>query len=380
MLMPWPASSRPMPRPTMPTLRKDNRHQTKARINGKLVYFYGSTPEEAQAKKTEALSIKNGPTFSNAPTFSQFVVQVWEPNVRDRLKPQSRIKYNGQLTNHILPVFGNVPIKDIDLGRMMALKNSLRNRGHGADPKNPPPLGARETYQVLALTKQILEFARKAGVTRREDWKLLGMPKYPKKKKREAFAKDLTSTLIDKAAELGMEWMIGPIWCAAVLGLRRGEIAGLYKIDLDRKDYRLSISRQRQRIKGVGTVDRDTKSETSDRELHLTKRLADLLWSYRSEHPIYMFAGAFGHPIKPDRITEAFIKLRSECGLSAKLTFHDLRSYAASNLRKLKVDLEVIMLILGQSKIDMTVLYIELEQAQKATAIKKLDRSLKGKG
>jgi integrase len=127
-------------------------------------------------------------------------------------------------------------------------------------------------------------------------------------------------------------------------------------------------------------VDRDTKSETSDRELHLTKRLADLLWSYRSEHPIYMFAGAFGHPIKPDRITEAFIKLRSECGLSAKLTFHDLRSYAASNLRKLKVDLEVIMLILGQSKIDMTVLYIELEQAQKATAIKKLDRSLKGKG
>lgn len=357
----------------MPTLRKDKRHQTKATINRKVKYFYGSSPEEAEAKKQEAILASRGPKFSKSPTFSDFVYQVWQPNINDGLKPQSRIKYSGQLRNHILPILGYTPIKDVDLAKMMQLKASLQNHGNQGTKK---PLGPRESYQVIALAKQILEFARKAGVTDREDWKLIGMPRFKVKKDRQPFPEDLTKTLIDKAAELDMPWIIGPIWCAAVLGLRRGEIAGLYKKDVDGQALRLHIQRQRQRIKGIGTVDRDTKSETSSREIHLTKRLHDILWSYRSEHEIYLFTGAFGHPIKPDRLTEGFAKVREKCKLPDTLTFHDLRSYAASNLRRLNVPLEVIMLILGQSKIDMTMLYIELQQSQKTQAMKRLDRSL----
>jgi integrase len=361
----------------MATKRADGRYQTKLTVKGqKPRYFYGSTAEEAEASKRAFLEARSGPTFSASPTFSDVVYKLWEPNIRDGLKPQSRVKYNGQLTNHILPILGDVPIGEIDLPKMLALKASLRHRGHGSDPKNPRPLSKREAYQVLALTKQILEFARLANHTKREDWKLIGMPKFKVKKAREQFPADLTTTAMAKADELGLEWMRGPIWMAATLALRRGEIAGLYKTDLNLQTYKLHVARQRQRIKGIGTVDMGTKSETSERELQLTKRLAELLWSYRSEHPIYMFTGAFGQPIKPDRITEAWPKIRDACGLPATFTFHDLRSYAASNLRKLKVDIEVIMLILGQSKVDMTMLYLEIQEAQKTQAIKRLDRSL----
>jgi integrase len=361
----------------MATQRSDGRWQAKGKILGREKYFYASSPEEAEELKQLAIEASRGPALSDRPTYAEFVYTVFWPNRAERLKPLSRVKYDGQLRNHILPVLGRRRLHDIGLKDLMELKASLSNQGN-AKARRRHPIGSREAFQILALAKSSLEFARKAGLTHKEDWKLLGMPRFRAKKERKEFPERLVETLIAMAIEKGMEWMAGPLWCAGYLGLRRGEICGLYKKDLS-GDV-LTIRRQRQRIGGLGTVDRDLKSESSARELTIGTRLAKQLADHQSEHPIYMFSGAFGRPLKPDRITEAFAKLREWCELPEGLDFHDLRSHAGSNLLDLGVDLATIMLILGQSKIDTTMLYIEINRRQKTDAFKRLDRSLKGKG
>jgi integrase len=357
----------------MATIRPDGRAQAKGMIHGKLKYFYGSSPEEAEAKKEEAIRASRGPVFSKDPTYGEFVIKVWFPNRIERLKPNSKVKYDGQLTHHILPALGRRRLHEIGLEDMMKLKASLHNRGNDPD-RQGKPLSDRERFQILALAKSSLEFARKAGLLDREDWKLVGMPKVPKKKKRAEYPENMLVRLLEKAAELGAEWMQGPLWCAGVLGLRRGEIAGLYKRDL--KNDVLRIVRQRQRIKTRGTVDQPLKSDESERDLELGPRLAEELRTFWSDHPIYMFAGAYGQPIKPDRITEKWPVLRDACELPKEFDFHDLRSFAGSNLLDLGVDLATIMLVLGHAKIDTTMLYMEVKRRKVSEAMDRLDRSM----
>lgn len=360
----------------MATKRKDGRWQTKTKIQGKTKYFYGSTPEEAEQAKTEALEATHGPRLSAQPTYAEFIYSLWWPNRAEGIRPSSRIKYDGQMRNHILPALGHTPIDRIGLADLMRLKASLSNKGNAQNGKGKP-VSNRETFQILALAKSSLEFARRAGYTTREDWKLLGMPTFKSKKQRVDFPENLVAKLLALCDKLDLPWMKGPIWTAGVLGLRRGEICGLYKSDLDQEARTLEIRRQRQRLKGLGTIDRDLKTDESGRELPLTKALMETLWSLRSDHDLYFFAGAFGYPLKPDRITEAFIRIRNEDETIPKtLVFHDLRSHAASNLLDLGVDLTTIMMILGQSKIDTTMLYIEINKRQKAKALTRLSRSL----
>jgi integrase len=328
-------------------------------IDGERKFFYSKVSEEEADRLAREYKPTPIPIFEGG-TFASFVYGPWKANTWDSLRPMSQKKYNGQLKAHILPVLGHLRLSSIGLDEMLALKTSLTLHGK----KRPgEALSNRTAHFTMTLTLSILKMAKEAGKTQREDWRLVKLPKIQKKKKRQELPETFTSAML-KASE--GHWMAGPLFAALFLGLRRGEVCGLKWSAIDRKNMRIRIDSQRQRQSGRGTVDVETKGEP--RDLHVDQDLIAWMDHLGDKGSIYVFTGAEKHPMRPDRITQAMSKLCAKAEVPA-VTFHDLRSYAASNLAALGVDLTTIMSILGHTKIDVTLLYVNSQKEQVRNAL-----------
>ena len=165
--------------------------------------------------------------------------------------------------------------------------------------------------------------------------------------------------------------MEGPVWAAACLGLRRGEVCGLKVTDVDMEAGILSLKATRDKwgeypIKGA--------TEGEERAIALPEVLLQKLLGYSEDGQLYVFLDR-GRPIHPDRITKSMAELCRAAEVPA-MTFHDLRAAAASNLRALGVDPWTIMTILGHSSLDMTTIYQDVRSKDQQAAIGALASAL----
>lgn len=331
-------------------------------VKGNRQFFQAETEAEADALAREWKPVRHGPTF-NSETFAAFVYGPWKANNWENLRPKSRVKYQGQLKAHILPVLGALPISEIGLDEMIMLKNSLKLKGK----KRPgEPMANRTAASVLTLAMGILLLAKAAGKTKREDWKLVKKPKFRKKIVRQELPETFTADMLGAAEGT---WMAGPIFAAMFLGLRLGEVCGLKWSAISRKALTIDVSIQRQRMTGKGTVESPTKGDP--RILYVGEDMLGYLDRFGDRGSIYVFTGAEGMPIKPDKITKKMESLCKEAEVP-KVTFHGLRAYAASNLTALGAPVPVVMSILGHTKADISMLYIDARKAEIRAAFAKV--------
>lgn len=135
-----------------------------------------------------------------------------------------------------------------------------------------------------------------------------------------------------------LHWPLScPVFLAAVLGLRRGEIAGIRWDDLDRQRGELRIRRQRRASKGRGIIEKGLKTASSARTLRLTPALiAEIDGRGDLDHPYICTKNE--RPWRPDELTREWTQARESFGLPT-WTFHDLRHGAAGLLYAAGADL-----------------------------------------
>ncbi len=104
------------------------------------------------------------------------------------------------------------------------------------------------------------------------------------------------------------------------------------------------------------------------RELPLTPETLQALARYVRPGEIYLFGPRAGGPVDPGSATKAMPRLCKAAGVPP-MGLHDLRSYAASNLRALGCDPWEIMEILGHSDIDTTTIYVDADDEGKRKAL-----------
>jgi integrase len=154
------------------------------------------------------------------------------------------------------------------------------------------------------------------------------------------------------------------VFLGAVLGLRRGEIAGLRWSDIDREALRLHI---RQQATILGT---DTPKSGRSRTIPLTPYMVSQIEALGDLDSEYVC------PVRnPNLITKQWLVHRRRFGLG-DWSFHDLRHAAASTLNALGVDLVTIAAILGHSKVDMALLYANTVEGSARDAVKVLNERL----
>ena len=357
----------------MATLRSDGRWMTYARIapgpKGRMAQF-GATAEQADAKaravEAAARQLDTPPQASTWPagSFAEFVYDVWTPHVYPGLRATSRRSYDSLLKHHILPAFGHLPIASIGYQEVTTAIAGLQR----ADKTGPLPV--RRANEVTMRTKEILSLyatlKSAEGQVARTDWKIVKAAKKKRRKTRTEPPADFTVRILG-ACEGRFAWAKGPVFAALFLGLRRGEVAGLMWSDIDRKALTIDVSEQRQPEYKEGRV--PTKGEA--RTIPVPASLLDWLDKFGNKDSIFVFTGARGTPVPVNELSKVAPRL---CAVAEvpPVTFHDLRSFAASNLYALGVEMLSIMEILGHTKIDTSLLYLNAQNAAKRAALQGL--------
>ena len=125
---------------------------------------------------------------------------------------------------------------------------------------------------------------------------------------------------------------INPRYRAAVLiaawgGLRRGEIVGLHREDIDLAAGTVRVRRSRaELLESKVAYDKDPKSEAGKRTValppHILPVLAEHLDRWAGDERV--FVGRTGEPMRGDAIRQAFTRARTKVGMD-DFRFHDLR-------------------------------------------------------
>jgi integrase len=143
-------------------------------------------------------------------------------------------------------------------------------------------------------------------------------------------AKERTVASLDELAAL--VGAITPRYRAAVLlaawcGLRRGEVLGLYREDVDLAAATVTVRRNRiELLESPTKFDGRPKSAAGSRSVNIPPHVLPILAEHMAEWagPQRVFVGRTGQPMRGDAVRQAFTRARKHTGMSG-FTFHDLR-------------------------------------------------------
>lgn len=235
------------------------------------------------------------------------------------LRPRVRDLYEGYLRLHILPVLGDVP-----LGR---LTTSAVRRWHSGMLAGG--LGPSTTAKCYRLLRAILNTAI-------EDGHLIANPCTIKGAGVEPCEERSIPTI---AQVYGLADAVSPRFRALVLlaafgGLRRGELFGLRRGDIDLLHRTVSIRVQRQESKAGVQLSGPPKTAAGRRTLALPNEvvpdLEDHLARWVSAEPdAPVFVGERGQPVRAGVWHKEWDRTRRALGMPA-LHLHDLRHVAGT--------------------------------------------------
>lgn len=155
---------------------------------------------------------------------------------------------------------------------------------------------------------------------------------------------------------------------AAFAGLRRGELLGLRREDVDFETGFIHVRRQLVRIKGQ-LIEQTPKSEAGVRDVPIDVELLPILKATcRLMHPkARMILAA------PETINHRWKRIQLEAGIEQPYRLHDLRHTYATRLVAAGARLAVVQYALGHSSIKLTVdTYTHLDGADAAEDIKRV--------
>ena len=283
----------------------------------------------------------DGPDAPAKGTLAEFVESTWWPRTKLKCEQSTIIGYKSILNTHFARWWG-YPLEAIRLNDLQGWVNQM-----DCSPKR-----IRNIFGVMTA---ILELAAKVNRYPHQDHKLVILPTVTRRKDRSDLDHDLIAALLD-AAQTKNKCLAGPIWAASFLGLRRNEVCGLKRGHVELTGDQAIIRIQDNRQKFGETQKLKSKAEGEQRVLTVPRVWGETLLSFAPSNGIYIFHDGEGKVINPDRISKGFKELAEIVG-RPELTYHNLRSACASNLREAGVSPQVIADILGHSSVDMTTIY-----------------------
>lgn len=112
-------------------------------------------------------------------------------------------------------------------------------------------------------------------------------------------------------------------WC----GLRRGEVIGLRRDDVDLNAGTVTVRRNRvELLETRRSFDGDPKTDAGRRTVSIPPHILHILREHMREYagPERVFIGRDGAPMRGDAVRQAFARARAEVGIDG-FRFHDLR-------------------------------------------------------
>ncbi len=226
---------------------------------------------------------------------------------RHGLRPSTQQRYKSLLARHILPVLGDIPMGRLDAGQVRSWHTELHSR---------LPNGAAAAYRLLAA---IYRTAVDDGVVQRTPCRIRGGGT-----ERAAERPVATPAEVARAAEAMPAPLCLAVLLASYCSLRRGEILGLQRGDVDRLTGSVSIERTWTEL-GLGPP----KSAAGRRRLAMPAHVVTAVQAHLKKHvgegdDAWVFPGAGDEPCAPRTLDAGWQKARKAIGRT-DLHLHDLR-------------------------------------------------------
>ncbi|KPV51068.1 hypothetical protein SE17_23345, partial [Kouleothrix aurantiaca] len=256
------------------------------------------------------------------------------------LRTRTADYYKSLLKRYVIPAIGKVTLKDLNHQHVQRMINGL--------PKTLSPRSVRNIRAVLrralnnALTWRLVTYNAATGIA------------MPKVEKYQARIPTEAEALAFRAAIAGTR--LEPLYLIAMfLGLRRGELLGLLKEDIDLDRQELHVTGPVQLIRGK--IERVTlKTEASRRTLPIPDVLLPAIIRALADQPDnpLLFPSEVGTPILPRNLVRHFKETLTRAELPDTIRLHDLRHFAATTLLANGADISTAQAVLGHADASIT--------------------------
>jgi integrase len=277
------------------------------------------------------------------------------------LAPKTLELYRNLLDRFILPTFGDVPIGTITTEAVRAWLSRVRN--------DSSELQSAKAYRLL---RAILNVAVSDAVIARNPCVISGAGQEHSGERPLA-----TAEQIHQLAEAIRPHLRALVLLAAFGALRRGELFGLERRDLDICAGQLSVQRQVIYLKDGTRKVTPPKSAAGVRTVSLPPFVVDALKEHLAtwtapEPQSPVFVGERGGPLGPMSLQACFDEARRATGLT-QFTLHDLRHAGGTMAAWTGATTKELMARLGHSTHDAALRYQHAAQARDAEIAAKLD-------
>lgn len=263
-------------------------------------------------------------------------------------KPQTKLVYDGAFRNQIAPQFGDMGVAAITTPMIRTWVARLT--------KQYKPPTVRRAFRVLS---SILDLAVDSRMIVANPARAVrGLPRVARRKNVY-----LTYQQVETAAANAGPYRL-PIYLAAYCGLRWGEIAALNKEDIDPTGH----IRIRHTLTQKGHL--STPKNGQERTVVAPKFLRPML----AEVVLSSAGRLFPDMQMPRSDWGWFRTMKDASGLSAELTFHDLRHSAASFAVSSGANVKVIQNMLGHASASVSLdVYADLWASDVADVAMRID-------
>lgn len=342
--------------------------------NHKRKYFYGKTKKEVldQIKKAQREQEQGELVPVSKQTVKQFL-EYWLENVhKQKIKQSSYIKYRKALNYHILPGLGHIQLQKLTSEHIDAFYAKLLKNGKS-------PKSIKDLHGILHVALQYAVKKKRLPKNVADDADLPRIERYQS----QVLDREQARRLLEVAKGSRLETLLV---VALATGMRRGELLALRWSDVHFETMSLHVQRTVYRVKGVGYVESEPKTNRSRRSImlpqfvitalrqhhaqQLAMRLqAESLWVNRD----LVFCNMVGDFLYPDNVSVDFKKLIEKASLP-HMRFHDLRHSAATILLAMGVHPKIVQELLGHTQISMTMdIYSHMLPSMQREAMDGLD-------
>lgn len=250
---------------------------------------------------------------------------------RDRLRPTTIRGYQTNIDRHILPVLGNIDIRDLTPEHLDTLTDTLRDKG----------LSNRSAVYAHATLRKALNYAvkRRYLITNPYDW--FDLPRIEDYRYTTLNADQIRKLLADSH---GTDPLKLAVRLSLRYGLRRGEVLGLIpEKDLDLCERTIHVQRSR-------TVERGEEILTPCKTKHSNRRILIL---ETDALDLSAILHGYAVPLTPTQLDKRFRALLKQEQLPP-IRFHDLRHSYATLMLQRGVNPKIVSTVLGHSCISIT--------------------------
>lgn len=292
-------------------------------------------------------------------TVAGYVGTSWLTAIEPRVDESTFDQYSWAVSNHIVPLLGEVKLKDLT---PELLDRWIRDLCLPADDGNPR-LGLTSTR----LVRKVLSMALADGVARghlaRNPVEATKPPRAQRAPKRKGWTFDEAKTFVEATRD---HRLFPAFHLGLVTGLRRGEILGLDWDHVRLGDGVIEIVQQYVIVKGRPVLKPVPKTEASDRILAIGSRTVELLAEHGAkqatengllfgseEHRAAVFTSEAGERVNPNTFTNMIRRLSTQAGVPP-LTAKAFRHTANSIGRSVVGDDKIMQERLGHADISVT--------------------------